>query len=105
MKAQTQRENGELIVTVSGEINTVTTPQLALPVEDLTGIKRLVFDLSQVRYVSSAGLRLFLNCQRLMAAAHGEMLIKGCNEFVMETFESVGYDRIMKLERESGTNG
>ena len=105
MKAQLRKENGCLTVTVSGEINTITTPQLAQSVEDLRGVSRLVFDLEQVRYVSSAGLRLFLGCQRDMTAQHGEMVIRNCNEFVRETFESVGYDRIMRLEPESRANG
>ena len=98
MKADISIENGCMNVTVSGEINTVTTPQLAQELGDLQGVTRLVFDMTQVQYVSSAGLRLFLNCQRLMNTSGGEMLIRGCDEFVLETFESVGYNRIMKLE-------
>lgn len=98
MKAETRMENGCMNVTVSGEINTITTPQLAQELGELKGVSRLVFNLTQVRYVSSAGLRLFLSCQRMMNASGGEMAIRGCNEFVLETFESVGYNRIMKLE-------
>jgi len=37
-----------------------------------------------------------------MNACGGEMLITGCNEFMMEIFESVGYDRIMKIEKKAG---
>ena len=88
-----------MTVTVEGEINTLTTPELAKYVADLTGVTKLIFDVDQVPYVSSAGLRLFLACQRTMTARKGDMLIRNCNEFMAEIFESVGYDRIMKLER------
>ncbi len=99
MTANTSVDNGVLTVAVDGEINTLTAPELAKTVADLGGVKTLIFDLDLVPYISSAGLRLFLSCQRTMMASGGEMLIRNCNEFVMEIFESVGYDRIMKLEK------
>ena len=99
MKAHADKNNSIMTVTVDGEINTLTTPELAKTVSDLSGIKKLVFDLDLVPYVSSAGLRLFLSCQRTMKASGGDMLIRNCNEFMAEIFESVGYDRIMKLEK------
>lgn len=102
MKAQTAINNDIMTVSVDGEINTITTPELAKSVEDLSGIKHLIFDLDKVPYVSSAGLRLFLSCQRTMLACGGEMLIKNCNYLMAEIFESVGYDRIMHIEKKEG---
>ena len=88
---------GTQTVSVEGEINTITAPQLTKEVGDLSGIRYLVFDLDKVRYVSSAGLRLFLNCQRIMESSNGDMLIKNCDELVEETFTSVGYHHIIKV--------
>lgn len=102
MKVFTVSENGVMTVRVEGEINTITTPELAKSVEDLKGVRRLIFDMDSVRYVSSAGLRLFLACQKTTSASGGEMLFRNCSELVAETFESVGYDRIMKLEIKTG---
>ena len=99
MKASTNLRNGVMTVTVDGEINTITTPELAASVADLSGVSSLIFDIDLVPYVSSAGLRLFLACQRSMNACGGEMLIRNCNPFMMEIFEGVGYDRIMKIEK------
>ena len=97
MIVNVEKNNDTMTVTVDGEINTITAPELSKSVQDLSGVRCLIFDLDQVRYVSSAGLRLFLACQREMTASGGEMLINNCNEFMMEIFESVGYNRIMKL--------
>lgn len=99
MKVTTEDNFGILTVAVEGEINTITAPQVAACVEDLSSAWKLVFDLDQVRYVSSAGLRLFLTCQRTMSEKGGDMEIINCNDFLMEIMQSVGYDRIMKLER------
>lgn len=97
MNVISQHDKGIMTVTVDGEINTLTAPTLADCVSDLSGVNQLIFDLDKVPYVSSAGLRVFLSCQRTMNAAKGSMLIKNVNEFMTEIFESVGYDRIMKL--------
>lgn len=104
MKVYTSVNDQVLTVTVDGEINTLTTPILSKEVEDLSGIRKLIFELEKVPYVSSAGLRLFLSCQRTMNATHGDMRILNCNEFLTEIFVSVGYDRIMKLERTNQAN-
>ena len=92
-------ENSVMTVAVDGEINTNTAPQLAKEVENLDGISSLIFDLALVPYVSSAGLRLFLTCQRKMSACGGDLIIRNCNDFMMEIFEGVGYHRILKIER------
>lgn len=101
MNTNTEWKDGIMTVTVDGEVNTLTTPELAKAVENLSGISQLIFDLDQVPYVSSAGLRLFLNCQRIMTESEGDMLIRNCNDFVMEIFASVGYDRIMKVQKKN----
>ena len=105
MQANVIINDGLMKVIVDGEINTLTTPQLAKYVEDLSGIKMLVFDLDLVPYVSSAGLRLFLACQRTMNETGGDMLIINCNYLMAEIFESVGYDHIMKIEKKEEADG
>lgn len=95
--------DGVMTVTVDGEINTLTAPELAKTVMNLTGVSFLVFDLDRVPYVSSAGLRVFLDCQRRMQDSGGDMKIRNCSEFVIEIFESVGYHQIMKVEKKIPT--
>ena len=99
MKAFVKKDSDLMVVRVEGEVNTLTTPDLAKEVEDLSGVKSLVFDLDLVDYVSSAGLRLFLACQRAMNEVDGTMLITNCNYLMYEIFESVGYNKIMNIEK------
>ena len=99
MTVNTMVSDGTKTVTVFGEINTLTTPELAKYMADLQGISRLIIDMENVSYISSAGLRLFLSSLRTVSAAGGEFLVRNCSEFVMEIFESVGYHRILHLER------
>ena len=99
MKITAVRENGVFTVAPEGEVNTTTTPELAKAVEDLTGVEELVFDMEKVPFISSACLRVLLSCQRSMNACKGKMRIINANDFVREIFESVGYDRIMSINK------
>ncbi len=105
MEARITRQDGVMNVVVEGEINTLTAPSLAEKLADLGGVSQLIFELERVPYVSSAGLRLFLACQRAMNASGGDMRLRGCSGFMREIFESVGYDRIMKLEPTEAAGG
>jgi anti-sigma B factor antagonist len=60
MKTEKLREGGKLTLKVEGNIDTVTAPQLESELE-VDGVEELVFDISGVAYVSSAGLRVFLS--------------------------------------------
>ena len=103
MTVNTDLKDSVMTVTIDGEINTITAPELAKAVEDLSGVSKLCFDLDRVPYVSSAGLRIFLSCQRTMTANGGSMRIIHIDELLAEIFESVGYNRIMKLELKGQT--
>ncbi len=91
-----------MTVAVEGEINTLTAPELAKYVENLSNVSTLVFDMENVPYVSSAGLRMFIACLKTLKASGGDMMLINCDEFVAEIFESVGYDRIIKMEKKNG---
>lgn len=88
-------EAGKLTVTVTGRIDTVTTPQLEREL-DLNGVTELLFDISGVEYVSSAGLRLFLTAQKTMAK-QGSMAIRGASPVVREVFDITGFSDILTL--------
>ena len=58
----TKENNGnELTVRLSGELNTLTAPELSdLLKSELDGVQTLTLDFNECDYVSSAGLRVLL---------------------------------------------
>ena len=81
---------------ISGRIDTVTAPQLAanIHVEDAS---ELIIDLKEVDYVSSAGLRVFLQTQAEINKAGGSMRIVNCQPHIKKLFEIVGFNSIMEI--------
>ena len=83
---------------VSGRLDTQTTPELEKEIDTvLTGLKELVFDMSDLEYVSSAGLRVILKAQKAMNA-QGTMKLTGVNESIMEVFDITGFLDILTIE-------
>ena len=96
MKITKQLQDGRLQVTVVGQLDTITSPQLEAELK-LEGVRELAFDFTGVEYVSSAGLRVILNAQKAMNAARGKMTIAGVTEPVEKVFRLTGFSKILTL--------
>ena len=61
MELKTKKEGAELTILLSGELNTLTAPELSsLLDKELPGMETLILDFSGCDYVSSAGIRILL---------------------------------------------
>lgn len=81
---------------LSGRIDTTSAPQLSANLH-LDGARELVFDLADIDYLSSAGLRVFLQAQTAMNKAGGSMRIVHCQPHIRKLFEIVGFTSIMDV--------
>lgn len=97
MEFSTKRDGDKLICTIMGRIDTNSAPDLLEKI-NFTDLKELVFDLEDVDYVFSAGLRVFLQAQKIMNANGGTMKLINLQPSVKEIFEIVGFSNIMDLE-------
>lgn len=88
----------ETTVLLAGRLDTTTAPSLDRVIaEDLTGKEKLVLDLTDLTYVSSAGLRILLSAQKKMQK-EGSMKLVGVCEDVMGVFEMTGFADILVIE-------
>ena len=90
--------NENTTIKVSGRLDTTTAPELEAAVDEvIAGTKELVFDFSDLEYISSAGLRVILKAQKTMNA-QGNMKLIGVNETIMEVFDITGFIDILTIE-------
>ena len=87
-------DNGKLKVAISGRLDTTTAPELEKEL-DFTGITSVEFDLADMEYVSSAGLRVILMVQKNMK---GNFVLKNVKPEIMEIFEITGFADILTIE-------
>ena len=98
MTIETKRNEKELIVELSGRLDTITAPTLEQRIsENIYDIEKLILDFKGLEYISSAGLRVVLNAQKKMQQIGGMKVINVCEE-VMEVFEITGFVDILSIE-------
>ncbi len=91
-------ENGKLTACIEGKLDTSTAPQAAQELEaGIDGIDALVLDMKELKYISSAGLRLLLSLHKKMAVKGG-MTVRNVNETNMEIFDMTGFTDILNFE-------
>lgn len=99
MDISVSKDGANLQIALSGRLDTNTAPELDAALKDnLEGVTRLVIDLAEVQYVSSAGLRVLLAAQKGMNKISGVLKVVRPNEYVMDVFEATGFVDIMDIE-------
>ena len=90
-----------MFVKISGRLDSSNASELEREINSkLDGITVLTLDFEELLYVSSAGLRIFLACQKKMKAVQGTMTICNPNEFVMDVFEATGLAGILDIRHD-----
>ena len=98
MTIEKKIENGNVTLTITGRLDTTTAPELEKTLDSvLDGTKELVFDMTGLEYISSAGLRVILKAQKAMNA-QGGMKLTGVNDSIMEVFDITGFLDILTIE-------
>ena len=98
MTIDTKRDGSKLTVALEGRLDTTTAPQLEAELRPaLEGVTELVFDLKDLAYVSSAGLRVLLSSQKTMNK-QGSMVVRGANADLLEIFDVTGFSDILNIE-------
>ena len=91
MTINVERDFELVTLEITGRLDTTTAPNLETVVNELSeDTKELVFDMSGVEYISSAGIRVLLGAYKKMNTNQGIMRIEKANDMVREVFEMTG---------------
>ena len=92
-----KQEGSSLTIALEGRLDTTTAPELEAELKtSLDGVTELTFDLAQLSYISSAGLRVLLSAQKTMNK-QGDMKIMNVCPEIMEIFEVTGFIDILTI--------
>ena len=98
MTIDIKRNKKEVIIVVAGRLDTNTAPTLEKVVnEDASDAEGIIMDMSELEYISSAGLRVLLTAHKKMLKA-GFLRLINVQEGVMEVLKMTGFARIMDIE-------
>ena len=88
-----------LNINIIGRLDTNTAPELDQALEDdLNDVTELNFDLSNLDYISSAGLRVVLKYHKLLSSKSGALHILHPNDEVLEVFDMTGFSTFLNIK-------
>ena len=99
MTITTVKDGKKLEVIPEGRIDALTAPELERKLSDELGdTEELVFNLENVEYLSTAGLRVFLACSQEMEARGGSIRVVHVNEVIMRVLTLTGFQDFLNIE-------
>ena len=97
MEISKLKEGTTLNVTLKGRLDTVTSGDLGTALEEEEGYTDVVFDFSELQYISSSGLRLLFSQNRKLGGKE-HVVVRNVNAVVREIFHVTGFERQITLE-------
>ena len=98
MEIKKNQSGDSLVVELIGRLDAVTAMDLDKELKaSLNGVKELIFDLAQLDYIASAGLRILLKYQKLMDKNGFEMKIKNVKAEVKEVLDMTGFSDFLNI--------
>lgn len=92
--------NDVIVVDLVGNLDTNTAPEAESNINSHleAGAKKMIINLGQTKYVSSAGLRVFLATAKKMTASGGAVKLCAANEVVQEILDISGFSSILDVK-------
>jgi anti-sigma B factor antagonist len=85
------------VAKISGDIDASTAPSVTEAVLPLVQPEsRIVLDMTEVPYMSSAGLRTLLSMYRQVTAKNGKLILVGLSEEIQDTMTVTGFLNFFK---------
>ena len=100
MEIQKKTENGVIIIKIDGRLDAATAPVAEGEINQaLEGDQnRLLFDLSDLEYLSSGGLRVILGAAKEIRRREGKVALAALKEYVYEIFEVSGFNAMIPIK-------
>ena len=98
LKISVSNEGAEYTFNVDGRLDTNTSPELEAKINEVIGsANKLIIDLGNLEYISSAGLRVLLGAAQVMEGK-GDMVVRNVTEAVREVFDLTGFNHVFTIE-------
>lgn len=101
MQITTNISNQNLIISLSGRLDTITSPQLEEEINrsSFDEIETVTLNMRSLEYISSAGLRVILMLHKKLAGTNGKLRLINVNDMIMEIFTMTGMDSFLEIEK------
>ncbi|MDO4187239.1 MAG: STAS domain-containing protein [Bacteroidales bacterium] len=94
-----KEENGNLIAEFKGRLDTAAAIQTTKDVEPLMLAENtnIILDCTDLEYISSSGLRIFIGILKNSKAKGGQVTVKNINEEISKVFQMTGFNKLFNI--------
>ena len=92
-------EGNQVIARLTGRLDTAAAAEVASDFQALAeqAAKHIILDCSQLEYISSSGLRLFLTLRKESAAKGGKLQVRAINADIRQVFMMTGFISLFEI--------
>ena len=100
MKIDERQDYGITVVTLEGRLDSSTSGEVMDRLSGLVnaGATRMVLNLKELTYISSAGLRSILVAAKLTKSLSGQMRMCEANDSISQVLETSGFSNLIKVD-------
>ena len=86
--------------TLNGRLDTAASSEVAPDFQKLSesANKEIIIDCTELEYISSSGLRLFLSLRKSSAEKGGKVIIKKINDSIRNVFTMTGFYNLFEIK-------
>ena len=99
MEITTRDVNDVKVVQIEGELDTGSSPNAQNQLDQLRGqgVKKILLDLTNLDFISSAGLRVLLATAQELKEDSGDLRVCSLNREVKEVFDISGFSTLLMV--------
>ena len=99
MTTSIQQENGEMVARLEGRLDTAVSAQTEKDLQPLNECQNMsiVLDCNKLEYISSSGLRIFLNILKNAKAKGSRVIIVGMSADINKVFTMTGFTNLFEF--------
>jgi anti-sigma B factor antagonist len=100
MKIFQENNEGIEIFSVKGSLDSNTSPEFEQKIYEALekGQRKLILNLEDLDYISSAGIRVMLKTTKDLKRMDGNIVLCSLQDYVREVFEIAGFDGYLNIE-------
>ena len=93
-------EGNQLIAKFAGRLDTAAAVETAEAVKPLleAASTEIVLDCSELEYISSSGLRIFLTIRKQAAANGSKVIVQHINADIRQVLKMTGFDSLFEIQ-------
>ncbi len=96
-----ENNNGVEVFSVKGSLDSNTSTEFETRIYAALerGQRKLIFNLEDLEYISSAGIRVMLKTTKDLKRMEGNLVLCALQDYVREVFDIAGFDGYLNIEK------